>query len=309
MSETAPPEQAQALKEARRLYKAKDRKTIAGYHRIVPAHPVLDVLLAFCVRYSLDPLGGHVWLVDENEGAAVNGEPAEEVRGEGIPLQVGVTRDGLLSVALRDERYEGMEFDAVRAKDTFKATRDGGDVSILHEYPDLAEDGAQDYRGEVVGAYCKTFVRGRKPTYFFAWMAEHGKFDVGDHGREFRGAWKYQSSMIIKSAQSVTLRLALGVTGAVGVDELRKGKHAAEEPPSAPEETPADFLAGLDLDARLREELESRVAAVNEASPNAWNLAKLKLRLGVEDPDARADAARRTVEELERELATSAAAA
>jgi hypothetical protein len=313
MNETAsPPASKTSLKRSRELYKKKDRATVADHHCIVPEHPVLDVLLAFCVEYGLDPLGGHVWLVDDkyDRGRAENGEPTGNLRAAEVRLDVGITRDGLLHIANGDPRFEGMEFDVVRARDTFKAKRDGGDVHITHEYPDLPDaDGegkAGDYRSEIIGAYCKTFVKGRKPTYYFAFLAEHGQFDGDDPS----GTWgNYQSLMIIKSAQSPTLRLGLGVSGVVGLDEIKRGD--GEKPVARPEpkESPAEFIAGLDLEEGTKTLLTDKVEAANEAEPNSWSLAKLRMRLGMTDKAALEEAVSKTVEELDQQAERVAAAA
>lgn len=277
-----------SLALARTRYPKKDREAIAAYHRVDPENPVVPVLLSFCVQYDLDPLGGHVWLTDENfeRTVAKDGDPAPKIRDAGAELKVGITRDGLLFLANRNPAYGGMEHDVVCENDSFQVKRDGGDVSIFHEYPELpggdAEGRVEDYRGEIVGAYCKTFVEGRKPTYYFAFMKEHGQFDVGDdEKREFYGAWKYQSAMILKAPQSVTLRLALGVTGVVGLDEIKRGKEDAPVAAASPTpmEDPAEYLAGLDLEKGLRTELTNAVERVNDLQANAWSLAKLKMRL------------------------------
>lgn len=289
-----------SLKRARKRYgQKKDREIIGRRHGVDPDHPALWELLAFCVQYNLDPLGGHVWLIDENfdSAAAKDGEPA----GDDVDLRVGITRDGLLFIAHGDPSYEGMDHDVVCAKDAFKVTREGDAHTISHSYPDLpdaTEDGEKlaDYRGEVVGAYCKVYVRGKKPTYYFAFLKEHGQFD--DEGNP-RGAWKYVCAMSIKAAQSVSLRLALGVTGVVGLDEIKRGERRESQAAAAAEGKPEDFIAGLDLPEGIRDELATKITAANEKDPNSWSLAKVQMRLGVTDPDVLLEAADRTLSELD----------
>lgn len=296
-----------SLKRARDLYKSKDRETIARHHGIDVKHPALMVLLAFCVEYGLDPLGGHVWLVDNDfDRAAADGEPVPE----NTELSVAVTRDGFLTIARRDKSYEGMEHDAVRTKDEFTVRRADGEVTIFHNYPDLPEDGGkdgedpEDYRGDILGAYAKVYVKGRKPTYYFAWMKEHGQFRLGDNGeRIFENSWTYTSIMIIKSAQSVALRLSLGITGVVGIDEIRPDQRAAPaDPPGEVFETPAEFIADLELPEALEEELQVKVKEANDSVANSWSLAKLRMRLTASNPEDLEAAARRSIEEIEREL-------
>jgi hypothetical protein len=302
--------EANSLKRSREVFKKKDREIIAQSHGIDPAHPVLETLLSTAVRYSLDPLGGHLWIVDrEAERVAKDGaDPA----AADADLRVGITRDGLLVVARRDERYGGMQFDAVRSEDTFKVKQTSEGAEIVHEYPDLSieKDAKEhDYRGPLIGAYCNTFVQGQFPTYYFAWMSEHGQFNSeGD----LDGTWAvYESSMIIKSAQSVTLRLAFGVTGVVGVDEIRRGEPEAEKPAREEPPDPTPFLLDLDLPTELKDPLVDMVAAANDAEANAWSLAKLRMRLSSEDPAILKKNAEAIVEELtaEAERRTPAAAA
>jgi hypothetical protein len=301
--------EANSLKRSREVFKKKDRAIIAQSHGIDPEHPVLETLLSTAVRYSLDPLGGHLWIVDRDaERVAKDGaDPA----AADADLRVGITRDGLLVVARRDERYGGMQFDAVRSEDTFKVKQTPEGAEIAHEYPDLSigEDGKADYRGVLIGAYCNTFVEGQFPTYYFAWMSEHGQFNADG---DLDGTWAvYESSMIIKSAQSVTLRFAFGVTGVVGVDEIRRGDPVVEEPARDEPPDPTPFLLDLDLPTELKDPLVDMVAAANDAEPNAWSLAKLRMRLSSDDPAILAKNAEAIVEELtaEAERRTSAAAA
>lgn len=299
-----------SLKRSREVFKKKDREKIAASHGISADHPVLDTLLSTAVRYDLDPLGGHLWIVDRDaeriakDGADPTTEDAE--------LRVGITRDGLLVVARRDERYGGMQFDAVRSEDTFKVTQTDEGAKIEHAYPDLSiEKDAEehDYRGPLIGAYCKTFVKGQFPTYYFAWLSEHGQFNSDG---DLDGTWAvYQSSMIIKAAQSVTLRLAFGVTGVVGVDEIRRGDPAAEEPAREEPPDPTPFLLDLDLPTEVKDPLVDMVAAANDAEANSWSLAKLRMRLSSDDPAILRRNAEAIVEELtvEAERRTAAAAA
>lgn len=299
--------EANSLKRSREVFKKKDRAIIAQAHGIDPEHPVLETLLSTAVRYELDPLGGHLWIVDRDaERVAKDGADPAPADAE---LRVGITRDGLLVVARRDERYGGMQFDAVRSEDTFKVKQTPEGPEIVHEYPDLeVAEGAKgdDYRGPIIGAYCNTFVQGQFPTYYFAWMSEHGQFNSDG---DLDGTWAvYESGMIIKSAQSVTLRLAFGVTGVVGVDEIRRGEPEAESSREEPPD-PTPFLLDLDLPTELKDPLVDMVAAANDAEANSWSLAKLRMRLSSEDPAILRKNAEGVLKELEDEAARRAPAA
>jgi hypothetical protein len=61
--------------------------------------------------------------------------------------------------------------------------------------------------------------------------------------QEWDGAWDYTSTMILKSAQSYVLRIALGVTGFVPVDELRDVEEWQEA--ATRDDTPASRVVGL----------------------------------------------------------------
>lgn len=295
------------LQQMRKRFKKRDRELVAEHHGITVDHPALDELLLVATTYDLDPLMGHLWLVDDDFDRPVV-EDGKPVDGD-VNLKVGITRDGLLVVARRDERYQGMEFDAVREKDIFKTKRDGGDVSIFHEYPDLPDgsaegsDPAEEYRGAIIGAYCKVFVDGHKPTYYFAFMSEHGVFETSDGNRIFKGAWRYQSAMIIKAAQSVTLRLATGITGVVGIDEVKRGSEVVAAAPEGNFESPREFLSGLAgrVDPEVLVTLIDEVESANQATPNSWSLAKLRMRLGASDPVKLEEAVEKTLHEIDRE--------
>jgi hypothetical protein len=290
-----------SLQKMRSQYKKKDREVVARHLGIDADHPVLDSYLATAVQYDLDPLLDHLWIVDNSgERAAADGEPLDADRD----LGVGITRDGLLVVARRDERYGGMEFDAVRSKDEFQVRHEDGDVKIVHAYSPLGGEAEPEkiaeYRGELIGAYCKTYVEGQIPTYYFAWLNEHGQFRDGTEGRELAGTWAiYQSTMNIKAAQSVTLRLAFGVTGVVPVDEIKRGREdaSAEATKDAPPD-PTPYLMELEIDPDLKGLLIEEVARANDLEPNAWSLSKLKMRLGAGRPDLE-DQAQRVLSEIE----------
>ena len=96
-------------------------------------------------------------------------------------------------------------------------------------------------------------MKGRPYTYYFADITEHGRTKKTDDGVKWDGAWEYTSTMIIKSAVSYALRIAMGITGVVPYDELspedRKqyGRDTAEvdEEPRQAAELPEDFWDGI----------------------------------------------------------------
>lgn len=294
-----PPPGANSLRMIEATFDTREKRQIAAYLGIDPRDDAFIPYLATCAQYGLDPVMGQIWLMEVKEKGAKDGEEKKRKKP-------AVGRDGFLAIARRTPEYEGMEFDVVCSKDTFEKRTENGIPRVLHEYPSMPtefEEGevAANYRGDIVGAYCIVYVRGKKPTYFFAWLKEHAQTWTSNDGRSgYARAWKYTSVMIIKAAQSIALRLALGITGVVGADELKPESTEPEAltsgtgggPPS-----PAAFLSELEVDDELKDRLQREVARANAESPNSWSLAKLQMRLAGRDEDA----VLRVLEEVQKE--------
>lgn len=291
---------ASSLRRIEETFTEDEKTQIAAYLGIEAANPVFVPYLATCAQYGLDPVMGQIWLIPLEEKAK-DGEPAKTV------YKPAVGRDGFLAIARRTPEYEGMEFDVVCARDTFEKKTVGGIPHVLHEYPPLPKEGEEiipaKYRGDIIGAYCIVYVQGQKPTYYFAWLKEHAKVGTNSGTGEsyYKSAWKYTSAMILKSAQSVALRLALGITGIVGADELKPESTSPElEGEAGAVQSPAEYLADLQIPDDLRTALQTKVATANEEAPNSWSLAKLKMRL-----ESRGETgARQVIDEIDREMET-----
>lgn len=179
-----------------------------------------------------------------------------------------------------------------------------------------AEDSPDRYRGRVIGAWAKLTQEGLPPTFYYANLREHGRlrhvwawndaarkrkplyhapgggvtFDEftaaagrTDRNRpvqEWEGAWDYVSTMILKAAQSYVLRIGMGVTGFVPVDELRDVREwqqdtgAAQAPPPITVEFDFD---SLDVAGDVRERLRRAVEAANVQDPLTWGPAKCEM--------------------------------
>jgi len=111
------------------------------------------------------------------------------------------SRDGYLSIANRYEAFDGLVSDVVRTNDEFKRTTTG----IEHKY-------GSD-RGGIVGAYALVYRKDRKyPVYVFAPYEEYNGYN---------SVWnRYPSAMILKVAESMSLKRAFSVSGLVSQEEM-----------------------------------------------------------------------------------------
>lgn len=283
----------------------EQKTAIAGFLGIAPENPALIPYLGICARWGLDPVAGQIWLIEQKVKGR-DGNP------DTYRQKPAVGRDGFLAIARRSPTFKGMEYDTVCANDEFIVTRDRGQINIFHQYAPIPREFApgedpQSYRGPLLGAYCLVELEGRKPSYYFAPLNEHVKVGTNKSGdRYYQGAWSYVSAMIIKSAMSMALRLGLGITGVVPVDERRGDDGDADfeveggaMPPTV-ESPPIVGAKDIIIEEGLPEDVEKRlidaVESENDASPNSWSSAKVRVRLsgrGVKGADL-------IIEEIER---------
>jgi len=153
------------------------------------------MFMALAKRYGLDPFNKEIffWKID--------GKPT-----------IMTSRDGYLKIADRHEEYDGLVSDVVRKNDNFRRKKD----DIDHEY-------GTD-RGEIIGAYALVYRKDRKyPVYVFAPYDEY---------RASTKAWnQYPSAMILKVAESMSLKRAFTVSGLVSREEMQVTKMAEESVP------------------------------------------------------------------------------
>jgi hypothetical protein len=236
------------------------RKQIAAFLSIDADHPAMLPLLAISAAYGLNPMMGEIWLIPKAIREKRNGK-WETV---GYKYSPSVGRDGLLSRARRDPSYIGTKFSEVCANDEFSVEESADFMDpplITHR-----KKGGRAERGAVIGAWALVRLKGRPYTYYFADITEHGRTKTTDTGVKWDGAWDYTSTMIIKSAVSYALRLSLGITGVVPLDELSPEDRRQygidpdaekEEEPRQMAELPPEFweevegIAGPDVANRL----------------------------------------------------------
>ena len=146
-------------------------------------------------RYKLDPFAGQAYL------AKMPGKDGEPPRYQTI-----ISRDGLLAIANRYDEFEGMEGDVIYATDKISRSADG----FTHVYDEISA--AERMTGNIVGAWARCYRTGRRPTFFLAKLASYKRnVKVWD---------KYPDAMILKVAESMTLRKQFSITGLVPEDEV-----------------------------------------------------------------------------------------
>lgn len=307
MSDEPQSEQSTALAESRAnplalvggTFSDEEVGAIAKFIGVAADDPAFRPFLAVAASLDLSPLNGEIWLI----------KGRREEHGNWVDFyRPAVGRDGFLAKAEEKPTFAGIRSNTVCANDTFEIEDDGFEVKVLHRFKSLspgAEKGKESrYRGPVIGAWAKLFFNdGRPPLFYFAPAHEHVKTKVKDGNREFQGAWSYTSAMCEKAAQSRVLRLGFRLTGAVPVDEIRADdpQMAAQSPSGAapadaeslgddPDQANTAFLDGLDQVAEAtRRDLAIALEALNDLSPFSWTASKLRMRLGSECDQERAE--------------------
>lgn len=184
---------------AKQLEKKKDtiRKTVAKGAN----EEELDMFLHLAKQYGLDPFQKEIFFWKYGKDPTIM-----------------TSRDGYLKIANQHKEFDGHIADVVRENDKFKKLSDG---SVEHEY--TLKD-----RGKIVGAYSLVYRKDRKvPTYIFAPYSEYKKGSK---------VWKqYPSAMILKVAESMSLKRAFSVSGLVSKEEIG---HEQEKPDYTPTNKP-----------------------------------------------------------------------
>lgn len=333
------------LELAERHFPMERREQIAAFLEVPADNPAMLPYLAWCAGNGFSPIAGHVWLIPRKIKGKDGGEErtvykpavgrdgllhrARSTRGKGPGSFKGM-KFGVVCERDTFEFEDGTHLDAPR---------------ILHRFaskPTVFEEGeAPDrYRGTVIGAWAICYIDGEPPTAYYAPLREHGRlrqvwawnpdangrrplFFTADGERhtfapraedgtphrpvqEWDGAWDYLSTMILKAAQSYVLRIGLGITGVVPVDELRdtnawsEGRDRGESQPAFVEPpTNVIDLAELlpDADSEVRDRLQQAVDTANEQEPFSWGAAKCEMVFTGRSEDE----LRGFVEQIERE--------
>jgi hypothetical protein len=235
-----------------------------------------------------------VWLIPVKNRIK---DPATGRWGEGPKkFRPAVGRDGLLKIARNSPDFLGIKHDVVHHGDTFIVEHDTSSLEaapkVTHRYADTFAE-----RGPIVGAWACCYLKHRAPIFYFAPIAEHGRTRIKDTGVEWDGAWSHTSAMAIKSAVSYVLRLGLGVTGIVPVDEVNDRQDdersidgdplaATEIMPPVEDAHDATLRVCRHLDPLLAENVAARVVKLG------WTAARAEMMLrDCSEEDARSFAA------------------
>jgi phage recombination protein Bet len=213
-------------------------------------------------RYGLDPFAKQVYLAKM---------PGKD--GEAPIWTTIVARDGLLAIANRHDDYGGMEGDVIYATDIIARTTDG----FVHTYPEIAA--AERLKGDIVGAWARVFREGRVPTFF---LAKFASYKTGNK------TWsKYPDAMILKVAESMSLRKAFSITGLVPEDEV--GAHYDERYGGVVEARPSDQEPDWGPDADLAKRLQIAFDEANRIRPGSFLPQKVRLKLAGADQTKRTE--------------------
>lgn len=312
--------QLRGLELALRAFDAEQRLAVAQFLDIPPESPALMPYLALCAGLNLSPVMGHVWLIPKT----IKGRDGEEERKVYRPAigRDGLLEKARQTKG-KPGGFKGLRSNVVCERDTFEVSDDGNEVTIMHRFaskPTAFEAGVapDKWRGRVIGAWAKCFIDGEPPVFYYADLREHGRLrhtwawndaahkmrplyhDPAGNGKvtftemsdgirhrpvqEWEGAWSFLSTMILKAAQSYVLRIGLGVTGVVPVDELRSEDEYTNGParetgpsiehPGVIEEFAFDSLGAPE---EVVERLTVAVQAANEGQPYSWPPAKCEM--------------------------------
>jgi phage recombination protein Bet len=173
----------------------------------------LSYFLMQCRNLGLNPFNKEVWCYKDNVGN----------------LLIFTGRDGFLSKAQKDPRYNGIRSGCIRENDEYSIDVPNGRVE--HRIK-----GGLKQRGEVVGGYAFVFMVDRatgKPLETALVWAPFENFNKN------RGPWKTNpDEMIVKCAEAHAIKKAMGFSG-LEVEEdyyVNNGIATPFLPPNAPEE-------------------------------------------------------------------------
>lgn len=176
----------------------------------------LNMFIHLCETYGLDPFLKEIWFMKTPKkivvGTYPNGSekwdyprlPNGEIDYAKAEAKIMTSRDGYLKVAQGHKEYVGPPISfAVCEGDEFEV--DAEKYSVHHKF------GSK--RGKIVGAWSRCDRKGKNPSIIYVPFSEY----FANHST----TWKqYPTAMIIKVAETFTLKRQFGITGMVTQEEL-----------------------------------------------------------------------------------------
>lgn len=248
------------------------------------------VLLNLAEKYDLDINAHEIWAA---KGKGRDGEPGK--------LMILVGRDGLLTIARRQTDFVTVDGDVHREKDHFKVIRlPDGTRTVDHSY-----EGTVEQRGKIVGSWAMIKRRDGSYTNF-----TYCPWDEYAPTGGYSSPWKKQASaMMAKCSVSLALRIAYGISGVVGEDEV-----ASQFDDRADTAIPISSLAAAaeDIPADLRDRFyaaygEAADLRPGQVTPAAVGMtvrgqSKERIREFIESIEAANEAARAAAPDVEEEV-------
>jgi phage recombination protein Bet len=138
------------------------------------------------------------------------------IKTEKGQVSIITARDGYLTIAKRDQRFQGVQSMEVCEKDTFTvdtAMDESGNIAqvVHHQITNFID------RGDIIGAWARGQMRGEEPVIIFTSMKEYDKSKQPKGGKMWN---QYPSSMIRKVAEAMVLKRIAGISGLVTDAEI-----------------------------------------------------------------------------------------
>ena len=247
----------------------------------------LALFLEVAARYQLDPF------LKEIYAAKFEG------RDGGVTIFTG--RDGLLKAAKLTRKFVRLVSAVVRENDHYEVeTVIGEEARDANGEPAASRINSLKHkrvgmgsaaRGPIVGAWALVWVQGDPEP----WFAEATWEDYGDKrqkdGSNRDTSWTINSkkgfpeAMMRKVPESIALRLAFGLAGLVGAEEIGDVPERVQNLSNGGGDAPVlgEMMGDDDLALMLREAIEK----ANELVPQSWRPAKVAGRLSGADDDGR----------------------
>lgn len=125
--------------------------------------------------------------------------------GKGNSIML-TSRDGFLSIAQKSGEFTGLQSASVYENDDF---------SIDYSTNTINHKAKQKDRGNIIGAWAKSFRKNCEPNITYVDFATYKKTDAS------WSPWtKYPDAMIIKCAESIALKKTYGISGLVSMEEI-----------------------------------------------------------------------------------------